>query len=118
LNARDTAHLHNIPALSEGSTVTEEGTAVGGLPGKLHAHLKVESTISGTFLFYTRGGTIKGRGVATPSGAGRYQSFRGTMVVSGGTRQFSHARGQASLYGVFDRQTYALTIQTVGHLSY
>lgn len=118
LNATDTAHLHYIPSQSEGSTLVEEGTATGALPGKMRAHLKIEASFKGAFVLYAQGGTITGHGAAKPSGAGRYESFRGALVVTGGTGRFAHAHGQAGLYGVFDRQTYKLTIQTTGRLSY
>jgi hypothetical protein len=118
LNATDTAHLHYVPRLSEGATLVEEGTATGSLPGRMRAHLNVGATFSGTFTFYPRGGSISGHGTATPGGSGRYESFRGTLVVTRGTGRFAHARGKAGLYGVFDRQTFALTVQTTGTLSY
>lgn len=118
INATDTAHLHYVAARSEGSALFEEGTAVGALAGTMRAHLKVEATFSGTFVLYARGGVIKGHGAAKPSGSGRYESFSGTLVVTGGTGRFAHAHGQAGLYGVFDRNTYKLTVQTTGRLSY
>lgn len=118
LNATDTAHLHYNPRLSEGDTLVEEGVASGGLPGKMRAHLKIGATFGGTFVFYPRGGSISGHGTATPGGSGRYESFHGTLIITGGTGRFAHARGKAGLYGVFDRQTFSLTVQTTGSLSY
>lgn len=118
LSVTDTAHLRYIPAGSEGATLLEEGNAAGALPGRMRAHLTIEATFSGSFVFYTRGGSIKGHGAAKPSGSGRYESFRGALVVTGGTGRYSHAHGQAGLYGVFDRSTDALTVQTTGRLSY
>lgn len=118
LNATDTARLHYVPSKSEGSTLFEEGTAVGALAGTMRAHLRIETTFSGTFVLYTRSGTIKGHGTAKPSGSGRYESFSGALVVEGGTGRFAHARGRAGLYGVFDRQSFRLTVQTTGRLSY
>jgi hypothetical protein len=118
LNVTDTAHLRYIPRLSEGATLVEEGMATGGLPGRMRAHLNVGATFGGTFTFYPRGGSISGHGTATPRGSGRYESFRGTLVVTGGTGRFAHARGKAGLYGVFDRQTFGLTVQTTGALYY
>ena len=118
LSAADTAHLHFNAAGSEGATLLEEGLAKGTLPGRMRAHLRIEATFTGSFVLYTSGGSIKGRGSAKPSGSGRYESFRGSLTVTGGTGRYAHAHGQAGLYGVFDRKTYGLTVQTTGHLSY
>jgi hypothetical protein len=120
LSVSDTAHLRYIPRESEGSTLVEEGSATGQLPGAMRARLTVgASSFTGRFSLKTRGGSIiKGYGSAKPSGGGRYQSFAGSLVVTGGTGRYAHAHGKAGLYGVFDRQTYGLTIQTTGRLSY
>jgi hypothetical protein len=120
LSVRDTAHLRYIARESEGSTLVEEGSAGGQLPGAMRARLTVgASSFTGRFSLRTRGGSIiKGYGSAKPSGGGRYQSFAGSLVVTGGTGRYVHAHGKAGLYGVFDRQTYGLTIQTTGRLSY
>jgi hypothetical protein len=116
VNGTDTAHLHLTR--SSGSLLFEEGSASGGLPGSMRAQLNVGPTFSGSFTIYTRGGMIKGRGTATPHGSGRYESFAGSFVVTGGTGRYAHARGHAGLYGTFDRRTYAVVIQTTGRLSY
>jgi hypothetical protein len=118
LNATDTAHLKYNPKYSEGATLVEEGSASGSLPGKMRARLKIEGTFSGTFVLTTSGGAIKGHGVAKPSGSGRYESFRGSLVVTGGTGRFSRAHGTAGLYGTFDRVKYQVTVQTTGSISY
>lgn len=116
LKATDTAHLHYVSA--SGSTLIEEGTATGTLPGKMRASVNVGATISGNFTFYIHGGTIKGHGEAKPKGSGIYESFAGSVTVKGGTGRYAHARGHTGLYGTFDRQNYALVIQTTGTLSY
>jgi hypothetical protein len=116
LNATDTAHLHYVS--SSGSSLYEEGSASGTLRGSMRAHFDVGPTFSGSFTIYTHAGTIKGRGKATPSGSGRYESFSGSLVATGGTGRYAHAHGHAGLYGTFDRKTYALVVQTTGQLSY
>ena len=118
LNATDTAHLKYNPKYSEGATLIEEGSATGSLPGKMRARLKIEGAFSGTFVLATSGGTIKGHGLAKASGSGRYESFRGSLVVTGGTGRFARAHGTAGLYGVFDRDKYQVTVQTTGRISY
>lgn len=118
LNATDTGHLKYNARDSEGATLVEEGKATGRLPGRMLARLRIEGTFRGSFVLYTTGGAIKGHGSATPSGSGRYESFRGSLVVSGGTGRFAHARGRAGLYGVYDRNTHDVTVQTTGTISY
>jgi hypothetical protein len=119
LKATDTAHLYKVSV--SGSDLIEEGKATGTLPGKMRATVNIGATISGTFTIYVHGvGTITGHGVATPHGSGRYESFKGSIVVTGGTGRYAHAHGETGLYGTFDRESedYALVIQTTGTLSY
>jgi hypothetical protein len=116
LKATDSAHLHYISA--SGSLLYEEGAAAGTLPGSMRVHFSVGATLSGNFTIYTRGGTIKGHGSATPHGSGVYESFAGSLVVAGGSGRYTHARGKAGLYGTFNRNNYALVVQTVGTLHY
>jgi tetraprenyl-beta-curcumene synthase len=116
LNASDTAHLHYIKA--SGSLLFEEGKATGKLPGKMRVHLNLGTTFTGTFTIYTSGGSIHGHGSAEPHGSGKYESFAGTLTVTGGTGRYGHARGRGGLYGTFDRDNYALVIKTTGSLTY
>lgn len=116
VKATDSARLHYISA--SGSVLFEEGRATGALPGAMKVHMRVEAQFSGSFTIYARGGTISGHGRATPHGNGVYESFAGSLVASGGTGRFKHARGRARLYGTFNRRTYALVVQTVGTLYY
>lgn len=118
VNATDVAHMRYNAKGSEGAMLLEEGSATGALPGRMKAHLTIEASFTGNFVLYTNGGSIKGHGSAKPKGSGRYESFHGSLTVTGGTGRFAHAHGQAGLYGVFDRRTYALTVQTTGRLSY
>jgi hypothetical protein len=111
-----TAHLHLVRA--SGSLLFEEGSASGSVAGHMVAHLNVGTTFTGTFTTYTRYGAIKGRGAATPHGYGRYESFAGSVVVTGGTGRYAHAHGHGGLYGVFDRRTYDVVLQTTGSLTY
>lgn len=119
LKATDTAHLYKVSV--SGSNLIEDGKATGTLPGKMRAIVNIGATISGTFTIFVHGvGTITGHGSATPHGSGRYESFAGSIVVTGGTGRYAHARGETKLYGTFDRESedYALVIQTTGTLSY
>ncbi len=116
LNATDTAHLHYLR--SSGSHLYEEGAATGTLPGTMRAHCDIGAVFTASFTIYTHSGTISGHGSASPHGSGIYESFSGSLLVTGGTGRYAHAHGHAGLYGTFDRRTYALVVQTTGHLSY
>jgi hypothetical protein len=119
LKATDTAHLYKVSV--SGSNLIETGKATGTIPGKMRAVVNIGATISGTFTISVHGvGTITGHGTATPHGSGRFESFAGSIVVTGGTGRYAHARGHTGLYGTFDRESedYALVIQTTGTLSY
>lgn len=116
LNGTDTAHLHLIR--QDETVVFEEGTATGNLPGHMKAELTIGSIFTGSCTVNAPGGSITGRGSATPHGSGRYQSFSGSLLITGGTGDYAHIRGRAGLYGTFDRRTFALVLQTTGNLSY
>jgi hypothetical protein len=110
------AHLHYVS--SRGSYLFEEGRASGPLAGVAKARLRVTAGISGSFTFYPRGGSISGRGSGTLHESGTYASFGGSLKVLGGTGRYAHARGSGGLYGVYNRQSLGVTIQTTGSLSY
>jgi hypothetical protein len=116
LRGDDRAKLHYVGAVGE--QVYETGSATGTMPGSMRVHIIFASTFSGSFSIYTRGGTIDGHGTARPHGEGVTESFAGTLVVTGGTGRYRRARGTARLSGAFDRENYALTIQTAGTLHF
>jgi hypothetical protein len=116
LNGTDTAHLHLIH--QEETVVFEEGPATGALPGHMRARLDIGSIYTGRCTIYTSGGSVTGRGTATPHGSGRYQSFHGSLLITGGTGRYAHVHGHTQLYGTFDRRTFAVVVQTTGNLSY
>lgn len=116
LHARDKAKLHYVGAVGE--EVYETGRASGTLPGSMRVHMIFASTFRGRFTIYTRGGRIYGHGKAKPHGGGVYESFAGTLIVTGGSGRYRHAHGIAHLYGTFNRDNYALTIDTAGTLRF
>jgi hypothetical protein len=116
LDGTDTAHLHLVG--QNESLLYEEGTARGALPGRMRARLTVGSIFTGSCTIYTRFGSVTGRGTARPRGVGRFQSFHGAFVVTGGSGRYRHVHGRTALYGTFDRRTFAVVVQTVGRLSY
>ncbi|HLM84796.1 MAG TPA: hypothetical protein VK272_01265 [Solirubrobacteraceae bacterium] len=110
------AHLHLVKA--EGSQLIEEGSVAGVLIGSVRAQLHTGALFTASFTIRTRDGAITGRGQATPHGSGRYQSFAGSFTATGGSGRYAHIRGRAGLYGVFDRRSESVLIQTSGTLTY
>jgi hypothetical protein len=118
LRATDTAKLRYIQSRSSGSELFEEGPATGTLPGRMRVYANLGPTLTATFTIYARHGTIVGHASATPHGSGRYESFGGSLVPSGGTGSYAHAHGRTGFYGIIDRLTFSMTVQTTGTLSY
>ncbi len=116
LNATDTAHLHYLK--SSGSLLLEEGSATGALSGIVKVQLNVGATVIASFTINTHNGSIVGHASGAVHGTGLYASFGGTMTVTHGTGHYTHAHGHGGFYGVINRHTYALTVQTTGTLSY
>jgi len=120
LEGTATAHLSLLEA--NGSELIESGKVSGALSGRMRADLHTGAVFAGSFTISTHAGSIRGRGTARPSEESRgtrYESFRGTLVVKGGTGRYAHAHGTAGLYGVFDSRKETLIVQTtVGTLTY
>jgi hypothetical protein len=116
LAATDTANLHYVSA--SGSLLLDEGKATGTLPGNMRVHLNLGTTFTSTFTIFASGGSISGRGSSKPHGSGKYESFAGTLIVTGGTGRYARARGRGRFYGTFNRSNYALVVKTTGSLTY
>jgi hypothetical protein len=116
VNVNDTGRLHLLKA--SGSIMLEQGPVTGTLAGTARVILDVGATVKATFSIRTRGGSISGRGAATLHSSGRYASFGGRLSVTGGSGRYVRARGGGHLYGVIDRRTDAVTVQTIGRLYY
>jgi hypothetical protein len=116
VSVNDTGHLHLLKAF--GSVLLEEGAAGGTLPGLAKVRLLVGSTVIASFTIQTKYGTIYGSGRAALHSSGRYASFGGSLSVSHGTGSYARAHGSGKLYGVIDRRTSSLTVQTLGTLNY
>jgi hypothetical protein len=114
--ATDTANLHYVSA--SGSLLLDEGKASGTLPGSMRVHLNLGTTFTSTFTIFASGGSISGRGSAKPHGFGKYESFAGTLIVTGGTGRYARAHGRGRFYGTFNRSNYALVVKTTGNLTY
>jgi hypothetical protein len=112
----DTGRLRLLKAV--GSVLVEEGPATGTLPGTAKVRLTVGAAVSASFTINARRGTISGKGSAALHSSGRYASFGGTLSVTHGSGRYAHAKGAGKLYGVIDRRTDAVTVQTIGELRY
>jgi hypothetical protein len=117
LSGNDDATLHLVHA--NGSTLYEEGRASGALPGTVHARLHIGANFTGRFVFYTRSGALSGHGSAK-SHQGRYPyvSFSGTADITSGTHRYIYVRGSLGFYGVLNRNSSAIQMQTRGTLTY
>ncbi len=115
-SVNDTGHLRLLKAV--GAVLVEEGRTTGTLPGTAKVRMVVGARVSASFTITLKGGSISGSGKAALHSSGRYASFGGTLTVSRGTGRYAKARGGGKLYGVIDRRTDAVTVQTVGTLRY
>jgi hypothetical protein len=117
LNVKDEGHLHLVR--ESGSLLVEEGSASGTLPGTVKVRFDVGPTISAQFTIYARGGgSITGHGSGKLHSTSAYSTFGGSLAVTSGTGRFAHAHGSGGLYGAINRRTYALTVQTIGKLTF
>jgi hypothetical protein len=119
LNVHDEGKLRFVK--SSGSRLLDEGHATGTFPGlvKVQFTYTGDPTVTAQFTIAGSGGRIEARGSArlssptTPA-----PSFRGRMVIVGGTGRYAHIHGSGELFGVFNRRSYGLTVQAIAKLPY
>jgi hypothetical protein len=119
MSVNDNGELIKVHAAGE--IITEEGKVSGTLPGTAKVRLDIGAElVTASFRITVRGvGSIVGHANAKLSSPGRKASFRGTLTVTGGTGRYAHARGTGKLYGVIERVSDKLTVQTrEGTLNY
>ena len=117
LSVKDEGHLHLVR--ESGSELLEEGTVSGTLPGSVRVRFDVGATIYAQFTIYARGGgSISGHGSGALRSTGTYSTFGGSLSVTSGSGRYAHAHGSGGLYGAINRRTYALTVQTLGKLTF
>jgi hypothetical protein len=119
LSIRDQGSLHFVRA--SGSVLLDEGHVTGSFPGtvKVRFLYNGEPTVSASFTITGSGGSISARGTGRLSSPVNVApSFRGRMQITGGTGRYRRIRGSGELFGVFNRRSYALTVQAVGKLPY
>jgi hypothetical protein len=111
----DKTYLHLVG--SPGIEITEKGTTYGTFSGSVSSHFTVSgSHISGTFVFYTHGGLVRGSTYASVIGKAALPvvSFAGNVLITSGTGSYSHASGRVSLKGSIRRKNYEIFEQTSG----
>jgi hypothetical protein len=119
VSVRDEGRLHYIH--SSGNEIIDEGRASGTLPGSVRAYFTYdgEPTVTARFEIYGPGWSISGHGTGRLSNANSTSpSFRGSLTLSGGSGRYAHAHGSGEMFGVYDRRSYGLTVQTIGSLHY
>lgn len=118
MNVKDEGHLH-LAGRPSGSSIVEEGTVTGTLPGTVKVRFNVGATVTASFTIYPRGGgSFSGHGSGVLHSTSVYATFGGSLAVTSGTGRYKHASGHGGLYGAINRHTYAVTVQTIGRLSY
>jgi hypothetical protein len=119
LNVHDEGHLHFVHA--SGSVILDEGSVSGTFPGSARVHFLYngEPEVSAQFTIDGHGGSVSARATArlsSPTSAA--PSFRGRMTITAGTGRYAHVHGGGELYGVYNRRSYALSVQAIAKLPY
>ncbi|HWX45997.1 MAG TPA: hypothetical protein VNY52_11830 [Solirubrobacteraceae bacterium] len=119
VSVKDEGHLHSVKRETSGSMLVEEGPVTGTIPGTVKVRFNIGPTVTASFTIYaTRGGSINGHGSGTLHSTSKFATFGGSLKVTSGTGRYAHAHGSGGLYGSINRNTYALTVQTLGTLYY
>jgi hypothetical protein len=119
LTVRDEGHLRFIHA--SGSTLLDEGRVSGSFPGtvKVRFLYNGEPNVGARFTITGAGGSISAIGSGRLSSpVNPTPSFKGHMQITGGSGRYAHVRGSGELFGVFNRRSYALSVQAIGKLPY
>jgi hypothetical protein len=119
LNVHDEGNLRFVHA--SGSLLIDEGHVAGSFPGSVKVRFVYdgEPNVSAQFTIYGSGGSISAHGSARLSSpTSPAPSFRGRLSITGGSGRYAHVRGGGELFGVFNRRSYALTVQAIGKLPY
>jgi hypothetical protein len=119
LNVHDTGHLRFIRA--SGSVIIDEGPVSGTFAGSVRVRFLYdgEPSVSAQFTISGHGGSVSARGTGTLSSpTSATPSFGGRMTITGGSGRYAHIHGGGELFGVYNRRSYALTVQAIGKLPY
>ena len=118
-HVREEGKLRFVKA--SGSQIIDEGQVHGELPGLARVRFTYNGNpaVSASFTISGHGWSISGRGsgrLSKPNS--NTPSFRGKLTITGGSGTYAHASGSGELFGVFNRRSYALTVQAIGTLHY
>jgi hypothetical protein len=119
LTVKDEAKLRFVK--SSGSTLSDEGPATGTIPGKVKIVFTYPGSpiVSSQLTIYGSSGSIRVRASGKLSSPTNPKpSFKGGLTITGGSGRYSHAHGSGTLYGVFNRRTYAMVVQAQGTIHY
>ncbi len=118
LRLSDTASLHLVR--KSGSTLYEQGTATGTLPGSVSARFVTSVTkVTGTVTFHSNGGgSITMTAVGYPQSTGTIARFSGNIAVRSGTGRFKNVLGSGTFTGTANRRTWAVTVHARASLTY
>jgi len=119
LNVHDEGRLRFVHA--SGSVIIDEGKVSGTFPGSVRVRFLYdgEPQVSAQFTIIGHGGSISARATGRLSSPTSVTpSFSGKMTITGGSGRYAHIHGDGDLYGVYNRRTYALTVQAIGKLPY
>jgi hypothetical protein len=119
LNVHDEGHLRFLHA--SGSVIIDEGSVTGSFPGSVRVRFLYdgEPEVSAQFTITGRGGSVSARATGRLSSpTSTTPSFSGHMRITSGSGRYAHIHGAGDLYGVYNRRSYALTVQAIGKLPY
>jgi hypothetical protein len=119
LSVKDEARMRLIR--SSGSTLFDEGPATGTIPGKVKVRFIYNGnpTVSARITIYGRSGTLEAACNARLSNpTSPAPSFKGTLTLAHASGRYAGAHGSGHVYGVFNRRSYAITVQTEGTMRY
>ena len=119
LHVRDEGHLRFLS--SSGSQLIDEGPASGTIPGNVRVRFTYNGNPEVFAQFTIRGhhGSIMGHAhgrLSNPTSTS--PSLRGSLSITGGSGRYAHAGGGGELFGVFNRRSYGLIVQTIATLRY
>jgi hypothetical protein len=119
LSVNDEGHLRFVHA--SGSVIIDQGSVSGTFPGSVRVRFLYdgEPQVSAQFTISGQGGSISAHATGRLSSpTSPSPSFSGHMTITSGSGRYAHVHGGGNLYGVYNRRSYALTVQAVGKLPY
>lgn len=117
VNLQESGRLHSVG--EPGTTIFEQGRAVGTFNCSIVVHLTIVSAnrVTATFTVKPKGGSVTGKGSARFAQQGADGYFGGAIAIAHGTGAYAHASGtDIGISGVIDRETFALSVHVHGKI--